>query len=273
SRLDAWLDLDGARSQWRVVIDHLNAINEAEKWRCDVWRRGFAHLSTFERHVPSPDDLNAWLEPTGWRVSIADGFVAVDDYQRCHAEKVFPICRYVRRARDIDHSPTPDYLHDVLGHLPMLFDPRYSQLLQAWGKLGESIRPSGADVEMAASLSHLLDVLDQDHIDPMDAEAGRQRLAEARRRSNLEPSRFSRHEKFYTWAIEFGIFGAERDLNLIGAAALSSAGELQRLISRQVQLGSFKHQALQTSVDYTTYQPQMFVSAGFDEYFEVLDSI
>lgn len=269
---DAWADHDAAVI-WRAALAAIDRVRGAVVRRPAAYVRRLDELRALAPGLPTLDQINAWLEPTGWSAELADGYVGVETYQELHARRAFPVCRQMRRMRDLEHSPTPDLFHDVVGHLPMLFEPDYRNLLAAWARLSTQVRPTAADAAVAASLKRLNDARDRDVVDPAEVEDGLLELDAAHVQCAAAPSRYACYQTFYTWAVEFGVVRAAQDLELIGAAALSSAGELARLASGQVNFGSFRAEGVGRLVNYTNYQDRMFVAEGFLEYFRSLEAI
>jgi phenylalanine-4-hydroxylase len=271
--LDAWRDTDVAPRVWRRALTALTVLEGAAAWRPDVYSLRLSELADISPVPPSPEQLNIWLAPTGWRVEPVDGYVEVRTYQEFHQRRVFPICRRMRRMRDLEHSPTPDFFHDVVGHLPMLFDGRYRDLLLEWAELGAGVSPSPEDHAVARSLERLNAARERDDVDVAEVAEATAALDEAHRRSAANASRYSRFETFYTWAVEYGLVRLQGRLQLIGAAVLSSAGELRRLANGDVAFGGFAREGVGRLVNYTNYQSRMFVAEGYDEYLAALRAI
>ena len=205
---------------------------------------------------------------------MAEGYISVDVYAELLGNRVFPIARSIRSLRDLEHSAAPDFVHDVLGHLPMLFDPRVGDLMTVWAERVQTSAASVQDRAMSAALSELISArsqsrVDLDHIARLTAALGAAHLAAVRTRSR----RFL-FETFFTWVFEFGLMkDASGQLSLIGGACLSSPGETARLTGGEVVLRPFQDGAVGHPVDYTVYQDTMFYFTSFDELTHALAAI
>lgn len=257
---------------WSTAVGRLANFPGVSEWHLDAYAKGLQWLASHSR-APSLSDINAWLAPTGWRAVYAAGYVPVKDYQALHRDRVFPISGSLRRMRDLDHSAAPDLLHDVVGHLPLLFDERYSALLQEWGYRGQSITPTAQDCAVTDALSRLIEAEEQDHVDGDEVVRRTRALDVAHAAASKNPSRHARMETFYTWAIEYGLVVERGRKKLMGAAVLSSFADLSRLLKGEVRFSEFGSGTLGRMVNYTIVQAEMFVSPSFDTYFEVLRSI
>jgi phenylalanine-4-hydroxylase len=260
---------------WNIALDSLVAISEiSDGLHTETYLKGLRWFAGFRDRIPTQLEINAWLRPTGWRTVYASGYVPVSTYQLLHERRIFPIARPMRKLRDIDHSAAPDFLHDALGHLPMLFDPDYARLLEEWGRIGQSAPPTEQDRAVATALSALIDAHGTDETDADEITILTARLDAAHEEAWLGASRCTQFETFYTWAIEYGFLaGEDGSRRLIGAAALSSRGELRRILNGDPAFRPFSSGAIGRPVNYTTFQDVFFEARGFDEYHAILNAL
>ena len=54
------------------------------------------------------------------------------------AERRFPVTRWLRDEHELDYIVEPDVFHDFYGHVPMLFEPAFSDGMQHYGARGLS---------------------------------------------------------------------------------------------------------------------------------------
>lgn len=258
---------------WRMMLERIERLMESG-WHSAQYVDSFAWFRSLEPGIPLLGTINRWLDSVGWRAVYVTGYIPVRRYQELQAQRIFPLSWRIRRLRDIDHSAEPDFIHDVFGHLPMLFHERYRSLICEWAERGLQVTPTGVDLALEDHLMTLINAREQPQVNAEEVERITRKLIEAQAAATACSSRFFKLETFYTWAIEFGViddghFGRK----LIGAAALSSPGEMERIFSGRTTISSFADEAIGVPVDYTLYQKEIFAVRRFEDYFSVLRAI
>jgi phenylalanine-4-hydroxylase len=235
---------------------------------------GLEHLNFSIFQIPSLSNLNEMLSEVGWTTAYVNGMVDDRLYQEMLAARVFPVARHIRRKSSLLHSAAPDFVHDVIGHLPMLFSAQYRSLLNDWARRALETRSEPCDAEVSSALAALIDEREKDRPNPVEVTRKTKILKDLHLLQNASPSRAARFSRFYTWAIEFGVISDSSDsIRIIGSAALSSPAEFNRVVTRETRLLSFIDHAISTPVDYSVVQDTLFVARGFSEYQRVLESI
>lgn len=108
---------------------------------CKEYSAGRRLIAQFENHIPSIPELDAWLETqTGWRLVRADGYVTPAKFFEFLANGHFPCMDQLRHEKELLYSPAPDMYHDIVGHLPMLCQPRFSEYYRTFGRAGVRAR-------------------------------------------------------------------------------------------------------------------------------------
>ena len=277
SALEHWTAVDPAEEDeatWSILSDGIMGVATTSGWHCDIYIDALSALLASCARRPTLLDLNRWLAPTGWRTEYVDGYVSVDSYFALLGRRCFPIARDIRRRRDLNHSAAPDFAHDVLGHLPMLFDPGYRELLSLWADRGCYSAAESEDVRVATALAALILEREREDRRPSEIDRRTDDLRSAHRAAFVRRSRRHRFETFFTWVFEFGLLvGATDGPMLIGGACLSSQGEMNRLFSGEVKILPFRAGAVGRPIDYTIYQSAMFIASGYAELADELERI
>lgn len=261
---------------WAGVLKHLEVLWKTEERRFfSDYLSGLERLKISASRIPVLADINQMLSEIGWTAVYVDGMVDDHLYHEMQSARYFPVARRLRSLRDIDHSAAPDFLHDVIGHLPMLFTVEYRSLINQWARRAADASRDAIDDDISKALAALIEVKERDVLDPAEVEDKTVELQELHRKArNRWPSRAARYHRFYAWAVEFGVIsdGVDR-IQVSGSAALSSRGELRKIFSGETELVSFVDHALDTPVDYTAPQNSMFFVRDFSEYHKALKSI
>jgi phenylalanine-4-hydroxylase len=265
---------DDNREVWSIMVSRIGEIVDHSSWHHPSYVQHFSWLRDFTLRPPTLREINDWLAATGWKVTYVDGYVAAATYREMQANATFPVSRFLRPMRQLEHSVAPDFIHDVFGHLPMLFEPQYAALIQEWGSRARLSRPSRVDRTVAKLMDRMEKLRSVEHPDAAAVHRTLEQLKAAQAEATEDCSRFFKFETFYTWAIEFGVVGCDLGSpKLIGAAALSSPGEMANLFNGRTQLRSFVDSAVGHPVDYTDYQPCFFKARSFLDYFQELENI
>jgi phenylalanine-4-hydroxylase len=235
---------------------------------------GLNFLDISVSRIPSLFDINAMLARINWSAAYVDGMVDDRLYQEMQAARIFPVARHIRRKRDLFHSAAPDFIHDVIGHLPMLFSLQYQSLINEWALRALTARPSAQDVEASRVLVALIEEREKEN---QSSEAIAEKTAELERlhqQTETSLSRAASFARFYAWTFEFGITRSDDgEVRIGGSAALSSPSEFKRIISGKTRLRSFGEHAITTPVNYSVVQDTMFIAKDFQEYHKVLAGI
>ncbi len=90
-----------------------------------------------EDKIPDFREVNERLgKITGWELNPVPSIIPNEQFFPLIAQKKFPATTWLRRLDQLDYLPEPDMFHDVLGHVPLLSDPHFSDFFTAIGKLG-----------------------------------------------------------------------------------------------------------------------------------------
>ena len=105
--------------------------------------------------VPELDELNSLLEPrTGWRTVAVPGLVPDDIFFAMLAERVFPVGNFIRKRAELDYLEAPDCFHDIFGHIPMLANHDFAEMVEHVGRLGTAAIGAGFGERVARIYWH-----------------------------------------------------------------------------------------------------------------------
>ncbi|CAJ0587016.1 unnamed protein product, partial [Mesorhabditis spiculigera] len=121
---------------WQAVYEKLRTLHESHT--CQAYRQNLKMLE--EEGVLSPStipqiaDVNRYLrKKTGFMLRPCSGLLSARDFLASLAFRVFQTTTYLRHSGSPHHSPEPDLVHELLGHVPMFADPLIAQMSQDIG--------------------------------------------------------------------------------------------------------------------------------------------
>ncbi|SFB92389.1 Phenylalanine 4-hydroxylase [Polaromonas sp. OV174] len=184
--------------------------------------------------IPRFEDINERLiKTTGWQLVGVPGLIPEVPFFTLLANRKFPVTDWIRTPAEFDYIVEPDIFHDLFGHVPLLFDARYADHIQAYGQ--------------GALKAHAL-------------EHGPQPL-----RGAVEML-----SRLYWYTIEFGLLQENGQPRAYGAGILSSPGELVYSVqSAQPQRTALRSTAdllrcMAAHYKIDSYQQQYFVIDSFE---------
>jgi len=103
---------------------------------CDAFVRALPNLQA-QDGIPRFEDVNASLLPaTGWEIIAVPGLIPEAAFFSLLSRRRFPVTVWLRRPEEFDYIVEPDLFHDLFGHVPLLFEPRFADSMQAFGAGG-----------------------------------------------------------------------------------------------------------------------------------------
>lgn len=121
---------------WRSVL--LTVIDLSKKHACQEYRAAFQKLRDeeifVEHRLPQLQEMSDFLRRnTGFTLRPAAGLLTARDFLASLAFRIFQSTQYVRHVNSPYHTPEPDCIHELLGHMPLLADPSFAQFSQEIG--------------------------------------------------------------------------------------------------------------------------------------------
>ncbi len=119
---------------WRRLCAHQRQLLPGRA--CAAFEASLARLA-YSSGIPRFDEVNRPLEAaTRWRLVPVPGLLPDEVFFGHLAQRRFPVTVWIREPEEFDYIVEPDLFHDFFGHVPMLFDPRIADFLQAYGQGG-----------------------------------------------------------------------------------------------------------------------------------------
>lgn len=225
---------EGDHERWKLLLDGVTKAQDGIS--CNSYSNGMQSLGENFSDLPDLSELNRKMESqTGWRVMAVNGILPCEDFYKLLSRKIFPSATFVRDWHSTAFTGYPDLFHDVVGHLPLFFDPKFSDFVQRSSKLIYQIlisTPDGAEKELMIQ-------------------------------------NFSRYG-WFTW--EAGLIKEEGIAKAYGGAILSSSGETQNLKDRGYEKFDLQ-EVFNTTYTDKEFSSKYFIVDSYDDLFASLEVI
>jgi len=226
---------EGDKERWKILLDGVLEVQSGVA--CNSYTEGMKALGENFSDIPRLDLLNNKLvNQTGWKVMPVNGILPCEEFYKLLSQKVFPSATFVRDWHSQAFTGYPDLFHDAVGHLPLFFDPAFSEFVS-----------KSSDI--------IYKILKQ----TPNGSAEKEKLIQ----------NFSRYG-WFTW--ETGLIKENGQAKAYGGAILSSSGETENLQSRGYDKFDLQEVFNQ---DYTDkeFSCRYFVIDSYDDLFASLEAI
>ena len=110
-------------------------LSRYEKYAVTNVYEGLLNLKLNPDRIPTLGEVNDSLYPrTGFRVVPVSGLVTSRYFFSCLENREFYCTQYIRHSSKPDFTPEPDICHDVIGHVPLLMDPKIAHCYVQFAK-------------------------------------------------------------------------------------------------------------------------------------------
>lgn len=116
---------------------------------CPQFYAGLDRIALDFSRVPRLNDINERIAPiTGWNAVAVPGYIDSRYFFQCLQQQVYPTTISIRTREMMDYIEEPDIFHDVFGHVALMADPEYGQLMQQFGSIHDVITTDQDLLEM-----------------------------------------------------------------------------------------------------------------------------
>ncbi|XP_055624823.1 tyrosine 3-monooxygenase isoform X1 [Toxorhynchites rutilus septentrionalis] len=127
---------DVENKTWSAVFGRVKEL--MQKHACAEYIAVFQKLEEekifVEQRIPQLQEMSDFLRKnTGFTLRPAAGLLTARDFLASLAFRIFQSTQYVRHINSPYHTPEPDCIHELLGHMPLLADPSFAQFSQEIG--------------------------------------------------------------------------------------------------------------------------------------------
>jgi phenylalanine-4-hydroxylase len=233
--------------------------------------KGLQRAGLSIEHIPDLQTMNDNLGKIGWGAVTVDGFIPPAAFMEYQAYQVLVIAADIRQINHIEYTPAPDIIHESAGHAPIIADTDYNNYLSYFGSIGAKAMFSSKDFELYEAIRHLSILKEA-------ADAPEHDIARAEKQLELisenvgEPSEMALLGRLHWWTVEYGLIGTLENPKIYGAGLLSSIGESSSCMKPEVEKLWYNIDTVNYTYDITKPQPQLFVTATFQNLIDVLEA-
>ena len=223
---------------------------------------GFRQLGLNADQLPTIELLTEALSPSGWKPIFVNGYLPTEVYIDLVSKKQIPISSYMRSLQHIEYAPAPDLIHDLIGHLPMLFFSDYVEYLLDLCECFSLVEPNIYDAQVYEAQKKLARLGDE----PRNEERillAKNALNNAEKALRENPSSQYKLDKLFLWTIEFGLIKSHSIPKLYGAGLMSSSLEAEAICQGNIKIFPFSLEDMMKDFHFSDLQDQVFVADSF----------
>jgi len=123
---------EAERRTWAEALRRLRT--QFTHLACAEYLEAERELGLSEDEVPQLSALSEALSAkTGWSIRAVGGLLHPRDFLNGLAFKVFSSTQYMRHGSSAVYTPEPDVIHEIVGHVPMFANEKFSDMVQSIG--------------------------------------------------------------------------------------------------------------------------------------------
>ncbi len=219
--------------------------------------------------IPRVEEISERLRPTGWRTICVDGYLPSGAYTELVSRRIFPVSRNIRNREHLDYAPAPDLVHDVLGHLPMLFCQEFRAYLERLARVMSLANANELDQEYFEAVKEVATQRSRVNSTAVASAEDRVHRVEQALREHASESTYLR--RIYVWSVEFGLCGNFEDFTIHGAALLSAPTEFRQACNGAAPLLPYSIDVIEHENEFSNPLNRYFLASTFNDYARVLN--
>ena len=252
-------------STWRLALRRILGV--VEQRSVIPFRDALVDCGISIQEIPQQQVIDHHLAKFDWRSLLVKTFIPPWDFMTLQAHRVLPTTFQIRAHDQLDYTPIPDLIHEVIGHIPMLANERYRAFLEKLGRIGSAIPLTAIDKEFYVVQTKLAELRGQGCDIGCELEELELQLTELSQLQSAHATPICLLSRFQWWTVEYGLMG--RGAKIFGAGLLSSAQEAVQ--SDQTPKLHLDLDCLDQDYRITEMQPQLFVAEDWNHLDSELD--
>lgn len=126
--------LEADHQTWNVLFKRQERLDSDVL--CDDYLDGYRRLELSKDRIVKIDQASDRLfKICQWSLIPVSGIIPAKDFFYMLCAKQYPINVSIRKPHELDFSEQPDIFHDVLGHVPLLMNPKFSDYLESFSRI------------------------------------------------------------------------------------------------------------------------------------------
>jgi len=245
---------------WRYVM-RLN-IDHLKKTAHPYYLEGLKKTGVSIDTIPRMEGMNRILKEIGWAAVAVDGFIPPNAFMEFQAFNVLVIASDIRTLEHIEYTPAPDIIHEAAGHAPIIANLEYAEYLRRFGEVGSKAISSNKDYDMYEAVRHLSIIKEDPNTPKEEIEKATKEINQLQNNQG-ELSEMAQIRNLHWWTVEYGLIGDLACPKIYGAGLLSSIGESESCLGKEVKKIPYSVEAAKMNFDITKPQPQLYVTPNF----------